>query len=66
MALAWKPHDDEVYKDWIDSIVTEASDELNEWESNFVSDMQVKIHNGWKLNQNQAEKLEQIYARYTK
>jgi len=65
MSLIWKPQLIEVYQEWIDAIVNEASDELNDWENTFVESMQGRLDNGWNLSENQANKLEQIYAKYT-
>lgn len=62
MAAMWRPHPVEVYADWIETIIQEASDELNDWEINFIDDMRLRTDNGIQLTQGQAEKLEQIYA----
>ena len=66
MSLIWKPQLIEVYQEWIDAIVNEASDELNDWENTFIDVMQDRLDSGWNLTENQANKLEQIYAKYTK
>ena len=66
MAEMWKPHDIEVYRTWLNAILDEASDALNDWESSFVDSMQNRLDNGWNLSQNQSEKLEQIYTKHTK
>lgn len=65
MAAIWKPQPFEVLQHWIDTILEEASDELNDWETRFVDDMRVKVLNKWSLTQTQEEKLESIYAEKT-
>lgn len=62
MAQVWKPQPYEVLRDWIDAILEEASDDLNDWEEKFISDMQIRVTNKWPLTQTQEEKLESIYA----
>lgn len=66
MPKIWKPQPVEVYINWIETILDEASDELNEWESNFVNDISIKVLNGGTLTQRQEEILERIYAEKTK
>lgn len=66
MSEVWKPQPFEVLKQWVDAIMEEASDELNDWESTFIADISVKIYNGWQLTKAQHDKLEQIYAEKTK
>lgn len=65
MAEIWKPQPIEVYKQWYDAIEQEASDRLTDWESRFVSDIGNRLAYGNLPTQNQAEKLEQIYVKYT-
>lgn len=65
MAPIWKPQPFEVLQNWIDTILEEASDELNDWETRFVDDMRIKVLNKWPLTQAQEEKLESIYAEKT-
>jgi thiaminase len=65
MAAIWKPQDAKVYQDWIDTILDEAEGELNDWERNFIEDIQISLNRKGKLTQAQAEKLEQIYASKT-
>lgn len=66
MAEIWKPKDPELLKSWCQAIIDEASDDLNTWELQFISDIDTKLNNGWKLNQAQEEKLENIYSEKTK
>jgi hypothetical protein len=65
MAEIWKPLERSIYQDWVDSILEEASDDLNEWESNFIESVnnQLKYND---LSQKQAEILERIYSEKTK
>lgn len=69
MAKIWTPQPIEVYRSWIDAIISEASDDLNDWETNFVNDMDDRVTmlagTQGNLTQGQAEKLESIYAKYT-
>ena len=62
MAKVWQPQTKEVLLSWIEAIINEASDELNDWETGFIEDMHVRILSGWSLTQTQEEKLESIYA----
>jgi len=64
MPLVWKPRDREILQHWIDVILDEASDELNDWESSFMDSIQIHLSNG-SLTKDQEDKLEQIYVRYT-
>lgn len=66
MPPIWKPFDKLVYDGWIDAIISEASDELNDWEIKFVESIRERLILGRELSQLQAEKLESIYAKHTK
>lgn len=66
MARIWEPQPIQVYQKWIEDILTEASDNLNDWETTFVASIQMRLDTGRNLTQNQAEKLETIYAEKTK
>lgn len=65
MTKIWKSQPKEVLQSWIDAILTEASDELSLWETNFIISVneQVKYK---ELTQRQEEILEKIYAEKTK
>lgn len=65
MPPIWKPQPNEVLQNWIDTIIEEASDKLNDWETRFVDDIRIRVLNGWPLTQTQEEKLEKIYAEKT-
>jgi len=65
MAKIWQPQPFEVLQNWIDTILEEASDSLNDWETKFVDDMAIRVANKWQLTQSQEEKLESIYAEKT-
>jgi len=62
--VIWKPQPREVYQEWIDTIITEASDDLNDWESKFIESIQRHLYYG-DLTEAQAEKLESIYVEKT-
>lgn len=70
MGVKWTPQSIEVYRSWVDAILSEASDELTVWETNFINDMDEKLTLyagfGRNLSEKQAETLEGIYAKYTK
>ena len=66
MTLIWKPQSIDIYKSWINTIENEASDNLNDWETHFISNMQTLLINNFNLTQGQAIKLEQIYTKHTK
>jgi hypothetical protein len=62
MAKIWEQQPFEVLKQWIDDILEEASDDLNDWETKFIDDMNIRVINGWPLTETQEKKLESIYA----
>lgn len=66
MSKIWEPSDPSVYMAWLDAIQTEASDALNDWESNFIESISNHLAMGRRLSEAQALKLADIYARYTK
>jgi hypothetical protein len=66
MAQVWKSQPKEVLQQWIDDILNEASDDLTEWESNFVDSLDSCLRNTGRLSQRQQEILERIYAEKTK
>lgn len=65
MAEIWKPQPIEVYKEWVNMITFEASDKLNDWESQFVANVTMRLDNGVQLTQPQAEILERLYTQHT-
>ena len=65
MAKIWTPQPIEVYRSWVDAIAREASDDLNDWETKFVDDMDTRLTQLTNLTEGQADKLEQIYVKYT-
>lgn len=65
MAKIWEPQSIDVYKSWVMAITDEASDKLNDWEMQFIGSLESKLLQYQNLTQNQAEKLEQIYTKYT-
>lgn len=62
MSRVWRPQNPDVLKEWVETIMNEASDSLSDWESRFVEDMEKRLQRGNILTQSQEEKLEQIYA----
>ena len=62
MAPIWKPQPNEVLQQWLNTILEEASDQLNDWGTRFIDDMTIKIANRWSLTQRHEEILERIYA----
>jgi hypothetical protein len=65
MAQIWKPQTIEIYKSWVDAVTSEASDKLNDWESQFIANITMRLDNGIQLTQPQAEILERLYTEYT-
>lgn len=65
MAKIWQPEPIEVYMQWIKDIIEEASDDLSDWETSFIDNLQRRLAYGNNLTQPQAEKLESIYAEKT-
>ena len=65
MAEMWKPQDISVYRGWIAAITDEASDKLNDWETNFIASLDERLTLGRNLTEYQAEKLEEVYVKHT-
>lgn len=65
MAEIWKPQTLEVYKSWV-SAIEDVSEELNDWELNFIESISDKLDRRSNLTERQAEVLERIYAEKTK
>lgn len=51
---------------WLTTIETEASDDLTDWESSFISDIRRKLDIFGSLTRKQEDVLERIYANKTK
>lgn len=66
MAKVWKSVGREILLYWIQSIEDEASDRLSAWEVNFIDSLSQQLQYKTELSQAQEEKLESIYAKYTK
>lgn len=62
MAQAWKPQHIDTLKSWVEAILTEAEDELNDWERNFVNSISDRLNKGKPLTERQEQILERIYA----
>lgn len=65
MAEVWKSKDVDTLRNWLQTILLEASDKLTDWEMRFITDMEHRLDVGSQLTQYQQEKLEEIYAEYT-
>jgi hypothetical protein len=55
----------EKWKYWLDTIETEASDKLTQWESNFIASITIWLTHS-NLTAKQSDTLERIYVKYTK
>jgi uncharacterized membrane-anchored protein len=66
MAEVWKPQPREVIESWIEDIISEASDKLTPWETNFVESVSKQLDRTGSLSQKQEEILERIYAEKTR
>jgi hypothetical protein len=65
MSQIWTPNPDNMLHYW-QTIVDEASDELNAWELKFISDIESRVRNKQPLSEKQEQVLERIYADKTK
>lgn len=65
MAEVWKPKDTNTLRSWLQAILIEASDELTDWETKFISSIEERLDKGFRLTQAQEENLERIYAEKT-
>jgi hypothetical protein len=65
MAPIWQPKPIAVLREWANAILTEASDDLNDWETMFMVDIDYQLALGRPLTQTQEEKLEKIYVEKT-
>jgi hypothetical protein len=65
MAEMWRAKDISVYREWVKTILDEASDTLNDWENKFINDIDNRLDDNRNLTQRQAEILESIYANKT-
>lgn len=65
MSKIWQPQSHLVYETWIDTIISEASNELNDWEIKFIESMRERVIMKLNISELQAEKLESIYVKYT-
>lgn len=66
MSKIFEPHPIEVYNSWCNDIVTESSDDLSDWESSFIASISERLGRKQNLSELQANKLEQLYTKYTK
>ena len=61
MPLIWKPRDKKILQHWIDVIVADPSDEVNDWESSFIDNIQATLRYGI-LTEKQEDKLKEQQA----
>jgi hypothetical protein len=60
--VLWKPLPIETYKHWVDAILEEASEDLNEWQSGFIASIKDRLDKNITLTERQAIALESIYV----
>jgi hypothetical protein len=65
MTKIWQAQPIDVYKTWLVAITEEASDKLNNWELNFLDSIANRLMASRNLTEFQAQKLEEIYVKYT-
>ncbi len=65
MAKIWEPQPKEVLLNWIETILTEASDNLSPWETDFILSIQEQLNYKNHLSEEQEGKLEEIYVEKT-
>ena len=56
-----KRQDPKVQQEWVDALTAHA-DRMNNWEKEYVGRMAYKLNNQYRLTENEALRLEQIYA----
>ena len=66
MSQIWKPQPIAIYMSWCEAIMDEASEELNNWESNFITSIHARLASKTPLTEKQANILERIYTEKTK
>lgn len=54
------------WKYWLDTIVNEGTDKLNDWEDTFIESILERMSKGEDLTSKQADQLEKIYNKVTK
>lgn len=62
----WSPQSIEVYQHWVNTLTNEASDDLTDWELDFIDSISHRLDLGNNLTESQANKLESIYSSKTK
>jgi len=65
MSQQWQSQPPKVHREWLDAVLNEASDKLNDWETSFIESIERQLDKRIPLSQAQEEKLETIYANYT-
>ena len=68
MAQIWKPQSDLVYENWIDRIIADSANdmkELSNWELQFIHSIQNRLRMKQPMTELIANKLEEIYVKYS-
>ena len=65
MPPIWKAQPKEVIQQWIDALLTEASDNLTDWEEQFIESCQKGLNKYGSLTEKMQDTLEKIYAEKT-
>lgn len=65
MAEVWKSKGLDTCRQWLETILLESEEKLNDWERTFLGSIEDKLDMGRVLTRAQEEKLEQIYAEKT-
>jgi hypothetical protein len=64
MPPIWQPQPQSTYRYWVETILMESSDKLSDWERNFIDNIDTRLNFG-NLSEAQANKLEELYTKYT-
>ena len=64
MSKIWEPREISTYISWVEAVL-ETSEELTEWEDTFIESIYIRLLKDQNLTENQANKLENIYAEKT-
>lgn len=66
MAELWKPKPITIYRNWLDTIIFEAEENLNDWERNFLASIEERLDINRPLTELQEKTLERLYVKLTK
>ena len=59
-------YETEVHKYWIKTILSEGSDDLTEWEADFVMATRMTLQNGQPISDKQEAVIEKLYEKITR